>query len=97
MERERLVVYKATAEERNRLRDAYDIAHGHLLVKYYQARGQYVDELTECQQNAINLIRIMDIGDWIEGIGGKMGWARRVRGAYGNEGVVDDVVYILDC
>jgi|694.fasta_scaffold18107_15 hypothetical protein len=84
MERERLVVYKATAEERNRLRDAYDSAHGHLLVKYYQAREQYVDNLTKRQQNAINLIRIAEPGDFVESIGGRMsghnGW-----------------VYILDC
>jgi hypothetical protein len=84
MERERLVVYKATAEERNRLRDAYDIAHGHLLVKYYQARGQYVDELTKRQQNAINLIRIAEPGHFIESIGCRMS---------GHKGSV----YILDC
>ena len=97
MERERLVVYVTTAEERTMLEPLYPSLYGYMISRYYRAQEQYVDNLTKCQQNAINLLRIMDTGDWVEGIGGKMGWARKVRGAYGNEGVFDDVVYILDC
>jgi hypothetical protein len=94
MERERLFVYKATAEERARSRGAYATSYSYLLAKYYQAREQYMDNLTKRQQNAINLIRIMDAGDWVEGIGGKVSLAL-AEGS--NVCLSAYVAYILDC
>ncbi len=53
-----------------------------------------MDELTECQQNAVNLLRIMDIGDWVEGIGCRVGW---VKSAYSKVARFSYVFYVLDC
>jgi hypothetical protein len=97
MERERLVVYVTTAEERARAKGIYRNTYNYMLSRCPVAEEQYVDELTECQQNAINIIRIMDEDNWVKGIGGKTNWARIVRGAHGNEGVFKCVAYILDC
>ncbi len=88
MERERLMVFRTTSEKRKQYKAYYPATSGnirsYMLSSYYKAREQYVDNLTKRQQKAINLIRIMDEGDWVEGIGGKMG-------------IIEDTTYILDC
>jgi hypothetical protein len=94
MERERLFVYVTTAEERDRPKPLHLDPYYCMLSRYYKAKEQYVDELTECQQNAVNLLRIMDIGDWVEGIGCRVGW---VKSAYSKVARFSYVFYVLDC
>jgi len=95
MERERLMVFRGNKKE-NAYYKGYFLTCRHdgtaylpgisdyMNAAYYRAKEQYVDNLTKRQQNAINLIRIMDAGDWVEGIGGKLGSIRVTA-------------YILDC
>jgi hypothetical protein len=85
MERERLRVFGDNSKERKHYKDYFlGSIRSYMISCYWQARERYVDNLTKRQQNAINLIRILEPGDFVESIGGRMsghnGW-----------------VYILDC
>jgi hypothetical protein len=95
MERERLNIYKANTKENRHYKDYFCTCRrdgtpnpfgivNYMTSAYYRAREQYVDNLTKRQQRAVNLIRIMDNGAWVEGLGG---WIGGINGP----------AYILDC
>jgi hypothetical protein len=57
----------------------------YLTSAHYRTREQYVDNLTKEQQAALTLIRMMEYGVFLEGVGGK-------KRSYGK---IDN--FVLDC
>ena len=88
-EREKLWIY-ITQRERNVA--STDIFKGYIfMTARSNARHRYVDRLTKKQRDAINFIKMLDDGEFIDNVGGKTTSVR-----WGDL-VPQITIYILDC